>query len=207
VIVPAFPGALSALGILSSDVVKDYSRTVLWRVSRKIPQATVNREFGRLEQAALGDFAVEHWSTRPRFLRSIDLRYRGQGYELNLALTKNLIHDFEQEHRRRYGYSHANREIEIVTLRLRAVLEPARQPASVADRERNRGTDRSPAPEASVVFDGHRIRAKLYRREGLRKGTRYRGPAIVTEYSATTAVPPGKSFWIDPAGNLLIRDS
>ena len=205
VIVPAFPGALSALGILASDVVKDYSRTVLWRVSRKIPQATVNREFGGLEQAAVRDFALEQWSTTPRFVRSIDLRYRGQGYELNLPLTKNLLGDFEQEHQRRYGYSHANREIEIVTLRLRAVLESRKQPP--ADPGGNRSSDRRPAPEASVIFDGHRIKTKLYARAGLRKGKSYRGPAIVTEYSATTVVPPGKSFRIDAAGNLIIRDS
>ena len=61
-----------------------------------------------------------------------------------------------------------------------------------------------PAPEASVIFDGHRIKTKLYPREGLRKGKSYRGPAIVTEYSATTAVPPGTSFRIDAAGNLII---
>jgi N-methylhydantoinase A len=205
VIVPAFPGALSALGILASDVVKDYSRTVLWRASRKIPQATVNREFAVLEQTAVRDFALEQWSTRPRWVRSIDLRYRGQGYELNLPLTKNLLGDFEQEHQRRYGYSHANREIEIVTLRLRAVLASAKQPA--ADPGENGSSDRRPVPEASVIFDGHRIKTKLYARAGLRRGKRYRGPAIVTEYSATTAVPPGKSFSIDAAGNLIIRDS
>jgi N-methylhydantoinase A len=206
VIVPAFPGALSALGILSSDVVKDYSRTVLWRVARKIPQARVNRELAVLEQAAVRDFAREQWSATPLLVPSIDLRYRGQGYELNLPLSKNLLGDFEQEHQRRYGYSHANREIEIVTLRLRAVLEPAKKPRSGWDPEGNRRTDRRPEREASVVFNGHRIKTKLYARAGLRTGKSYRGPAIVTEYSATTAVPPGKSFRIDPAGNLIIRD-
>jgi len=205
VIVPAFPGALSALGILASDVVKDYSRTVLWRVARKIPQATVNREFGVLEQAAAGDFALEQWSTTPRFVRSIDLRYRGQGYELNLPLTKNILGDFEQEHQRRYGYSHGNREIEIVTLRLRAVLESRKQPP--ADPGGNRSSDLRPAAEARVIFDGPRIKTKLYARAGLGKSKSYRGPAIVTEYSATTVVPPGKSFRIDAAGNLIIRDS
>src|SRR6202008_4631769 len=56
VIIPAFPGALSALGILSSDVVKDYSRTVLWRVSGKVPAEQVDREFAAMEQTAREDF-------------------------------------------------------------------------------------------------------------------------------------------------------
>src|SRR5579863_2144381 len=91
VLVPAFPGGLSALGILASDVVKDYSRTVLWRVSQKIPLANLHREFAALEKAAKRDFAQESWPGSPRYFRSLDLRYRGQGYELNLPLTKNLL--------------------------------------------------------------------------------------------------------------------
>src|SRR5579863_8391128 len=91
VLIPAFPGGLSALGILASDVVKDYSRTVLWRVSQKIPLANLHREFAALEKAAKRDFAQESWPGSPRYFRSLDLRYRGQGYELNLPLTKNLL--------------------------------------------------------------------------------------------------------------------
>ncbi|HEY1965590.1 MAG TPA: hydantoinase/oxoprolinase family protein, partial [Acidobacteriaceae bacterium] len=122
VIVPAFPGALSALGILWSDVVKDYSRTVLWRVAREVPQGKLNQEFTALERAAKKDFAGERWDGATQFIRTIDLRYRGQGYELNLPASKSVLQDFEEEHKRRYGYTHANREIEIVTLRLRALL-------------------------------------------------------------------------------------
>ena len=59
VIVPAFPGALSALGILASDVVKDYSRTVLWRVAEEIPTAQLNQEFAALEKTAAKDFREE----------------------------------------------------------------------------------------------------------------------------------------------------
>ena len=91
VIVPAFPGALSALGILASDVVKDYSRTVLWRVSGKIPADKLNREFAALEKTAAKDFREEAWQGSPHYHRSVDLRYRGQGYELNIPFTKNLL--------------------------------------------------------------------------------------------------------------------
>src|SRR5437763_9358718 len=56
VIVPAFPGGLSALGILASDVVKDYSRTILLRVSGKVPQARLAAEFKTMEQTGARDF-------------------------------------------------------------------------------------------------------------------------------------------------------
>jgi N-methylhydantoinase A len=202
VIIPAFPGALSALGILWSDVVKDYSRTVLWRVAREMPHAKLKREFTALEKAAARDFAGEQWEGTPRFMRTVDLRYRGQGYELNLPLRKNLLRDFETEHQRRYGYKHTGREIEIVTLRLRAVLKERTTAAGGVD---SGGTSANASvSEAKVVFDGHRVAAKAYVREGLSARRSYRGPAIVTEYSATTVVPPGKKFRIDTVGNLLI---
>jgi N-methylhydantoinase A len=202
VIVPAFPGALSALGILWSDVVKDYSRTVLWRMSREIPLAKLNGEFSALEQASEQDLAREGWEGTPRFNRTVDLRYRGQGYELNLPLTRSLLREFEAEHRRRYGYTHAKREIELVTLRLRAIVKPSRSQAAAAAARGKAG--RRSASESGVVFDGRRVKTKIYSREEL--GTRkvFVGPAIVTEYSATTVVPPGKKFRIDDVGNLII---
>jgi N-methylhydantoinase A len=202
VIVPAFPGALSALGILWSDVVKDHSRTVLWRVSREVPQAKLRQGFAALEKAAAGDFAHEDWAGAPRFIRTVDLRYRGQGYELNLPLTKNLLDEFEKEHQRRYGYRHPNREIEIVTLRLRGMVR-SRSGQARAGEESN--APAAAAGKATVIFDDCKVKAKIYDRKALRIRTKYRGPAVVTEYSATTVIPPGKRFGIDEAANLIIE--
>jgi len=204
VIVPAFPGALSALGILWSNVVKDYSRTVLWRVAREVPQAKLNYEFTALERIAKKDFAGEKWDGAAKFVRTIDLRYRGQGYELNLPASKKVLHDFEEEHKRRYGYTHANREIEIVTLRLRALL-----PSS--SRVRTKPTQGIPrrredtASAAVTFFDGGKLSTNVYERERLTGKKSYRGAAVVTEYSATTVIPPGRRFRIDDASNLIIE--
>ncbi len=123
VMVPALPGALSAFGILVSDVVKDYSRTVLWRVAEKIPMAALDREFAMLRSRAERDFRTEKWKGAIRYQRSVDVRYQGQGYELNVPYTRNLIRDFRNEHQRRYGYSYPAREVELVTLRLRATVK------------------------------------------------------------------------------------
>ncbi len=217
VIVPALPGALSALGILSSDVVKDYSRTVLWRVSGEVPTAQLNREFATLEKTAVEDFRREAWQGRARYHRSVDMRYRGQGYELNIPLTSNLLRAFQQEHLRRYGYTHPNREVELVTLRLRAVVKSPQSRITTAgvgkDACVGTGTLARPdraklgsisSPRTPVLFDGKRLPTKVYSREELRSGRKYSGPAIITEYSATTVIPPSKRFHVDHAGNLLI---
>jgi len=209
VIVPAFPGALSALGILASDVVKDYSRTVLWRVKRDLPYARLQQEFASLEKSADTDFAAERWEGKRGHLRSVDLRYRGQGYELNLPLTKSLLRAFEEEHQRRYGYTHADREIELVTLRLRAIVKSERVRIG-----KSRGEPAVPAakatpgkgglPGALVQFEGKKLRTKIYDRRELATNRIYAGPAIITEYSATTVIPPRRRFRVDDAANLII---
>src|ERR1700722_4376242 len=206
VIIPAFPGALSALGILASDVVKDYSRTVLWRVSGKVPQAQLSQEFAALEKTAAKDFRDEAWQGSPRYARSVDLRYRGQGYELNLPLTKSLLKSFAQEHHRRYGYTHPNRELELVTLRLRAIVRTARSRAGADAFVRpGRATlGGISAPRAEVQFDGKKLPTKIYERDDLRPGKNYFGPALITEYSATTVIPPGGKFRVDRAANLIV---
>ncbi len=207
VIIPAMPGALSALGILASDVVKDYSRTILCRASGKIPHAQLNREFAALEKAAAADLSREGWPGKPRYRRSVDLRYRGQGYELNLPLTRNLLRDFDQEHHRRYGYTYLNREVELVTLRLRATLRtaPTHVGMDALARPGRAKLGRISSPPVPVVFDGKKLPTKLYARDELRSGQKYSGPAILTEYSATTVIPPGKRFHLDSANNLVVE--
>jgi N-methylhydantoinase A len=203
VIIPQMPGALSAVGILSSDLVKDYSRTVLWRVSRKLPRPSLQQEFASLKKKAAADFREEHWTGKPEYHASFDLRYRGQGYELNLPLSEHALHEFECEHHRRYGHTHPGREIEIVTLRLRATLKTPAISAKRFASNRNWGLSLS-SKRAHVFFDEKRARANVYARERLRFEKQYCGPAIVTEYSATTVIPPGKPFRLDRANNLVI---
>jgi N-methylhydantoinase A len=212
--IPARPGALSAYGILVSDVIKDYSRTLLWRFagrgSQAVPQAKLQKEFHRLEATAQKEFRAERWRGALQYERSLDLRYRGQGYELNLPATVNVTADFEEQHQRRYGYHHAGREIELVTLRLRARLrtpQPPR-PARKAARRTNRGKASSrilPVDRAQVFFHDKIVTTPVFEREDLVAGRSMAGPAVITEYSATTVIPPGKKFWVDESDNLLIK--
>jgi len=211
VIVPALPGALSALGILVSDVVKDYSRTILWRIAGKFPRARLRQEFATLGKQAAKDFQQEAWRGRVRYQSSIDLRYRGQGYELNLPFTKNLLREFEQEHQRRYGYAHPGREVELVTLRLRAIVKSP--PLKITRVDVGRAAHARPSraklgspsmPKAPVLFDGKKLTTAIYSRDALKPGKNYSGPAIITEYSATTVIPPGNRFHLDRTANLII---
>ncbi len=224
VMIPARPGALSAFGILVSDVVKDYSRTVLWRLThhpaKSPPRAKLEQEFCKLEATAKKEFRAERWHGVIHYARSLDLRYRGQGYELNVPAKApntnkdsrqgNLAARFHAEHQRRYGYHHASREIELVTLRLRArlpVLHPQAHSRAARQLSRNLPPRVTPIERAPVFF--HNKKSKLmtpvFERCELAPGRPMRGPAVITEYSATTVIPPQKKFWVDESESLIIK--
>jgi N-methylhydantoinase A len=196
VIVPALPGALSAYGILVSNVVKDYSRTVLLRVVGKLPLKQLEGEFGALEKVARRAFAEEEWKGSIRMRRSADVRYRGQGYELNIPYSRDMAAAFRQEHQRRYGYGYADREVELVTLRVRATL---RSPTVAV----NSVKKSAPGRREFALVDGKKT--SIYSRESL--GGMQKGPAVVTEYSATTFVPAGMRFGLDRSRNLVVHTS
>ncbi len=205
VLVPALPGALSAYGILVSDVVKDYSRTVLWGTSEKLPSDRLKKQFTLLRGNAEQDFRDEGWKGTIRHRRSVDVRYRGQGYELNIPFTEDLIRNFQHEHLRRYGYSYPARELELVTLRLRATMKSETVHVGRGARPGRTKPGSTVSRGSLVFFDGKAIPTKIYSRNELQSGRKYNGPGVITEYSATTAIPPRARFQVDKNGTLVIE--
>jgi N-methylhydantoinase A len=212
VIVPAYPGALSALGILISDVVKDHSRTVLLRVAPgsnkgqksggKGLATQLNPVFAELKHAIATELKKENWQGRALFEQSCDIRYRGQGYELNLPYGPDVLQRFHAEHKRRYGYSSPERDVEIVTVRMRGRV-PSPEKLSRLKIQEEQGALKKAT--SKVHFDGSRHATQIIPRSSINAGKRFRGPAIITEYSATTVVPPGLFYYKDRAGNLVIE--
>jgi N-methylhydantoinase A/oxoprolinase/acetone carboxylase beta subunit len=183
VIVPRFAGALSALGMLLADRVRDYSAGVL-------DLSLVEKRFKQLERTARRDMPGA------RLERMADMRYVGQSYELTIPWAGS----FHEEHQRIYGYSDPVRPVEIVTVRVRAIIPVAKpEPAKL-----KRGALR-PAPELRQVFTGGKFRMlPAFAREQIRmRGEK--GPALVLDYGATTLIPAGWKFTVDRVGNLVAR--
>ena len=215
VIVPAYPGALSALGILISDVVKDHSRTVLLRVAlasgqtdagkpRILPLKKLDGIFSELQRNIAAELKKEEWKGRAIFEPSCDVRYRGQGYELNLPYSSDLLSRFHGEHKRRYGYSSPEREVEIVTVRMRGRVA---SPEKLSRLRIQTGAGKLQQSSTMVHFAGKNYKTPIMPRDLLKPGRTYRGPAIISEYSATSVVPPAFSFHKDPHGSLVIERS
>jgi N-methylhydantoinase A len=202
VLIPAAPGVLSAVGILLADTVRDYSRTVM------LPGDEMHRlgeQFAELEQRAQAEFSAE--GLEGVVQRSVDVRYARQGYDLNVQWDEhsiqNTLDEFHQLHRKQYGFSEAARPVEIVNLRLRMIAEG--EPYAPARREPVRGDGHvARYAEREVYFDGQFSKAFLYRRDGLVAGNVIHGPAIITEYTAATVLPPGDRAQVDGFGNLVL---
>lgn len=204
VIVPPAAGILSALGMLLADIARDYSQTVMHATEGLDPQV-LEAEFARMEVAALAEFELDGVAPSDLTMeRSLDVRYAGQGYELEVPAGVDFAATFHTHHQRRYGYSDSGRATEIVNARLR-VAAPTDKP-SIPSRELQ-GSDASAAviDRHVMVFDGQRHDAALIDRELLCPGNVVRGPALVAEYSTTTVVPPGVRGEIDGFGNLVME--
>jgi N-methylhydantoinase A len=202
VLVPVMPGALSAVGILMADVVRDYSRTVMSSVSGDLDLQQLELHFDSLEAKGAAEFREEGLTGESE--RTLDLRYVGQGYELNVAAGAGMMEAFHALHKKRFGYADASRAVEVVTVRVRMT---ARSEAIDLPVSEVRDGDGSQAVVKSrpIFFDGEWVEGRVYDRDLLVPGDRFSGPGLVTEYSATTVVLPGCGVRVDELGNLVIE--
>jgi N-methylhydantoinase A len=197
VLIPVLPGALSAVGILLADTAREYSRTVMLPIDAPLEDA-----FAEMEAAAREEFEREGLEGVSH--RSLDLRYGGQGYELNVPFGSDSAAAFHELHRRRYGFADESRAIEIVNVRVRMVAPapPFEQPRKPLREGDGRQAIVGSRP---VIFEGGAIETRIYDRDRLRPGDTFAGPAIVSEYSSATILPPGDVLRVDELGNLVIE--
>lgn len=198
VLIPPMPGALSALGILLADSVRDLSKTVMLPWTGEIPESSF------LELETQGRASVANEEQNFQITRSLDLRYVGQGYEVNVPADSTAVAHFHQVHLQRYGYADESQPVEIVNLRVRftAVAEPCDLP----HQELHPGNGaQAQIHKMTTWFDSHPIPTLVYARHLLHAGDCFTGPAIVTEYSTTTVVQPSDSVFVDEQGNLIIQ--
>lgn len=207
IIVPRAAGALSALGALGADVVKDASRTVMLEAGRA-NHSQLDSVFDEMEHAARAALRLEGFTdAQQRHARRLGARYKGQSFELEIKWTRggNLSAAFHRAHRARYGYAQEANTVEIVSARLRSVGLVGKSKPERADRATHARAISRPSDEVEVYFTNKATRAALYVRDELAAGTRLRSPAVVIEYSATTLIPPGARAVVDTYGNIIIE--
>jgi N-methylhydantoinase A len=206
VLVPRHPGNFSALGLLAADIKHDDVRTRVGLLSERLP--ALRLAFAEMETAARQQLEREGFaSQQQKLLRSLDLRYRGQAFELNIPAAETELvldpieADFHRQHRDTYGHANPGAAIELVNARLTAyglVPKPAAERHAAPDAELEGAlVERRP-----VWFEGRAQDCPVWDRDRLPDGAELRGPAIVEEFGATTVVPPGWRGAMDAHGNL-----
>jgi N-methylhydantoinase A len=202
IILPKYPGLLSALGVLLSDVVKDYSQTVMLKQG-EIDAEKLEAIFARLEKRGLDDLMAEGFHrSRITFSRHLDVRYVGQSFELSVSFSADFIAEFHRAHERRYGYADPTRPVELVTVRVKSrgvTKKPQLTPTEYGGEHA-----KSVAAEKPVYFNKQAHATCFYHRERLGPGNMIAGPAVILEYSATTVIPPDWQAVVDQYENLII---
>jgi N-methylhydantoinase A/oxoprolinase/acetone carboxylase beta subunit len=196
VLLPCQPGLLSALGGVSADLQRDYVQTV--RLLDPTP-AELTRRLRLMQTHARRDLRAEGAPAASIVITaSLDVRYRGQSYEISVPLRRDYRRRFHQSHERLYGYSDAARLVEVVNLRVAgsARSTPPSSPP-VPRREARAGPHR-------IHWGGRWVRAQIYSRDAL-PSSGVCGPAIITEFSATLLVPKGWMAHVADTGDVVLK--
>jgi N-methylhydantoinase A len=219
IIVPARPGAFSALGLLCTDVLHDYIRSELGALDRLDP-AHAEENFRVLEAKAASELAEEGLDpSAATFERDLDMRYAGQGYELRVSLS-GLWQDaldadalaaarrrFDEVHEKIHGHAAKEKSVEVVSYRLRVrVSVPKFVPRPLPDRAPSPPPAEAKKGTRQVLFTALKPEeTAIYDRDRLGVGAAFAGPAIVEQFDATTVVPPGWHAFVDRHGNLILE--
>jgi len=209
VLVPRHPGNFSALGLLVSDVKHDDVRTRVGRLHERVP--ALEAAFDEMGAAAARRLDTEGFDERSRRSeRSLDLRYAGQAFELNVQVPPGaldpsaIIMDFNARHLAAYGHADPDGEVEVVNARTSTY--------GVVDKpEASRWSGGGGTVEDALIatrdvwFAGRPMRTPVYERDRLPERARMEGPAIVEEFGATTVVFPGWRASVEAAGHLVLE--
>jgi N-methylhydantoinase A len=212
VLVPRFPGAFSAWGMLETEVRKDTSRAYFAPLADVDggDLATLLDEHEANGLAGLADEGIE--PSAGRVEHALDLRYSGQEYTLTIALegagepreagfAEALAGRFHDAHRIRFGHANPGAPVEAVVVRSTALGDLGRvEPAPLDDGAGQPEPERRP-----VVFDRTAHQAAAIRRDELGRGAVVDGPAVISEQTATTVVPPGARAAVDAIGTLVVE--
>jgi N-methylhydantoinase A len=210
VIVPPAPGAFSALGLVATDLKRDYSRTLYADLGSLEPERVAS-VIGAMEADGTAMLvAAGIAADRRGLLRLADVRYRRQAYELTLPLADGpvtrdsldaLATSFHAKHEQTYGHANRAEAVQLVNLRLTAV---GRLPGLTLAQRADPALARLRQRDIWFAATGFVV-CNVHWRDGLMPGTVIPGPAIIEAMDSTTVLPPGWNGTIDAQGYIRMR--
>jgi N-methylhydantoinase A len=209
-IVPNYPGQFSAFGFILTDARVDTQRTVQM-TSKRFDQERATEVMQALIETGIGDLKGQGYGKNVEIYRSLEMRYLGQNYELEIPIsfdsftdetTPQLWQAFHDMHEARFGFNIPREVIEVITVKATTVsLTEKPEFATIGD---SAGAAAEAVARREVTFEGGRHDTPIYDRADLRAGHRIAGPAIVEEAASVTVLRPDQNLRVDAYGNLLI---
>ena len=208
VLVPRFPGHLSALGQMLADLRRDTVAAWGGRVS-ELPIDALRTRAGAMRTEGAASLEADGMPPeRHRHEFTLDVRYVGQSFTLPIrwdpadADWTPLRTAFDARHEETFGYADAANDIEIVNVRLVSIGEVDKPAVDFAP-----AGSGDPVIERRPVWFGEWCETPVVDRERLAAGWRTEGPAIVEEAGGTTVAPPGWTVEVGPSGALMCTGS
>jgi N-methylhydantoinase A len=212
VVVPFAPGVNCAFGLLMADFRHDYARTFVRQLSHIHPRE-INALYGEMERISRERMKEAEITGKDVVInRSLDMRYYGQGYELEVPVGRGRItrHElkrvenrFHSLHKMSYGFSKRGEATEIVNLRLTSLgLLP--KPSLKKEALGHANPRQARKGKRQVFLRGKYRTTVIYDRERLHPGMVIQGPAVIEQKDSTTLLFPGNSARIDPYRNIVI---
>ena len=214
VLCPPIPGAFSALGLVGSDLKRDYVRTVYTTTASADP-AALEAAFAALE--AQGGAMLDRAGVAPerrRFERSVDARYERQSYELAIpvpsrtldaAALQEIAEAFHDRHRATYGHDNRGEPVQLVSARLTAV--GAIPPLLIRDKPAPAGTDPVKGNRRVWFRETGEVSAVVCDRSRMPAGFTVPGPAVIESLESTILVPPTWQAAMNDDGCVLLTRS
>jgi N-methylhydantoinase A len=211
VIIPVNPGITSAIGMLTADVRHDYVQTYITSTDN-LDLNKLEALYNQLETEAASQLAAEGFKNdNAVLLRTADMRYSGQSFELGVSVPagelkpehiKAIEAQFHDMHMKQYGYQRPGETIELVNLRLVAL---GKLPGlTIKDESALNRTKPDADTYRDVYFDNDYVSTAIYNRDTLLPGQQITGPAIIEQLDSTTVIFPGQKARIDAFDNILI---
>lgn len=213
-LVPQSPGAMSAIGMLMTDLKADFIATSRTTLNRDVGEKILRVFDGLTAEAAAWQRAEGLPDEKVRLKHFADVRYRGQNYEITVAvdnlddvpvLFADLQADFENRHRELYGYINADSTIEIVNFRIQAVgdvdtIDVIERPAAVP-------VGAQVTRQVYIAEYGTRAEVPVVDRSTIPTDEVIVGPMVIEQYDTTSFVLPGQTAHIDSSDMLIIEDN
>jgi N-methylhydantoinase A len=205
VLVPPLASTFSAFGMLTADVVKDYAQTIMAPDKTSLTQLA--SAFEPLIKQAFLELGQEGFlPTEISLLKLVDVRYRGQSFELRVEFDDGLRDNFHRAHQQYYGYARPDAPLEFVNLRIRATGK-VEAPTLLAQSLSGPDCEHALMNRNAVVYSQGIIATPFYDWERLEPGNQVAGPAVIVREDTTVLLNPGDNGIIDVYKNLMINCS